>query len=834
MNGQRTPEGATFRAIERAALHPIVCSRIAPDFFSGGLLGNGGMGVVVTTRPDAVVLYFGHNGVWDQRIAELDPARVGTFEDVFRRLRELPADLDSLVEDEWYREYCLMLKEPYNKPYPRPMPCGSVVLGFDRRKAEIVGHTVDIARGTCEVGFLVGGEPATLRLFAEPTDDRLWLSFEGADGLPAAAPFNRVRLMPDPSTPSDIPAAERTVDPAAGTLSFRQTLPYSEAAGVRHGKDKAFRLTVTLSDALEPLRVNNMTRNGIVATHLDDYMDKDGGDRLERALRPAGVFLAAVELEHGWDRDVSSAAKPARGKAAAEAGDNGLGEQALQDARERTREAYESFWSRSGVKLDDEALERTWYRNLYFFQCGVREGVTCPGLFANWLHDRIGSAWHGDYHLDYNTQQPFWLAFSANHAERHLPYVEMVHHITPVSRKWAEEYYGLPGAFYPVSAYPVDMTINPNAGPPFGWVMCTTPWVVQSLWWHYLYTMDLSFLRHRGFEPIRLAAQFMAAYMRRPDARRENDGVYRIFPTVPPELYGLTPGLALNADSLTDITLFRFVFRAYLQACEALDVVEAEADLMAEVADALAHMPEHPTAETADGGRVFVSVPDENPEMVYNTPNSAFTVFPGEEHGLHSPPELYELACRSYLNHRNEGGNELVFYHLQGARLGILDLEKFKRQIEYCLMPNGACTDMVLQTGGRYEDSLRFDFMSRMGVWFENTALPVVINECLLQSYNGVLRLFPNWPAGRSAEFRTLRAVGGFLVSAERRDGRTEWVEVLSEAGGRLRMYAPWPEGAMCSRGGAAATAIDGEIGLDTAPGETLRFVRLRHTEEKQ
>jgi alpha-L-fucosidase 2 len=42
----------------------------APDFFEGALLGNGGLGAVVTTRPDAVVIHFGHNEVWDIRVEE--------------------------------------------------------------------------------------------------------------------------------------------------------------------------------------------------------------------------------------------------------------------------------------------------------------------------------------------------------------------------------------------------------------------------------------------------------------------------------------------------------------------------------------------------------------------------------------------------------------------------------------------------------------------------------------------------------------------------------------------------------------------------------------------
>ncbi|HNL68445.1 MAG TPA: hypothetical protein PKK76_07960, partial [Leptospiraceae bacterium] len=180
----------------------------------------------------------------------------------------------------------------------------------------------------------------------------------------------------------------------------------------------------------------------------------------------------------------------------------------------------------------------------------------------------------------------------------------------------------------------------------------------------------------------------------------------------------------------------------------------------------------------------------------------------------------------SYLNHRTEGGNELVFLNLQGARLGLLDLERFKRQIEYCLLPNGTCTDMVLQVQGRYPDTLPFDFMAPMGIWFENFALPVVINECLLQSYNGVIRLFPNWDLQRRAEFHTLRAVGAFLVSAACENGAVQWVEITSEVGGTLRLIVPWAEGAQVRRGGKEFVVSSGLVEMETTPGEKMQFSR--------
>jgi len=44
-----------FIPYEQAKQHTIVRNSPAPDFFEGALIGNGGMGVVVCTRPDTGV-----------------------------------------------------------------------------------------------------------------------------------------------------------------------------------------------------------------------------------------------------------------------------------------------------------------------------------------------------------------------------------------------------------------------------------------------------------------------------------------------------------------------------------------------------------------------------------------------------------------------------------------------------------------------------------------------------------------------------------------------------------------------------------------------------------
>jgi hypothetical protein len=48
------------------------------------------------------------------------------------------------------------------------------------------------------------------------------------------------------------------------------------------------------------------------------------------------------------------------------------------------------------------------------------------------------------------------------------------------------------------------------------------------------------------------------------------DYKFHIFPTVPPELYGLRPGFKYNYDCTVDLTLTLFIFKAFLDATRLL------------------------------------------------------------------------------------------------------------------------------------------------------------------------------------------------------------------------------------------------------------------------
>jgi hypothetical protein len=96
------------------------------------------------------------------------------------------------------------------------------------------------------------------------------------------------------------------------------------------------------------------------------------------------------------------------------------------------------------------------------------------------------------------------------------------------------------------------------------------------------------------------------------------------------------------------------------------------------------------------------------------------------------------------------------------------------------------------------------------------------VHEMLLQSWGGVVRVFPavsvTWP---DAAFDRLRAEGGFVVSARRSGGLTTEVRVVAGVPGRLRLRDPFgPAGVVWSRAGVERDGADWTV--DLAAGEEL------------
>lgn len=749
------------------------------------LVGNGDIGVCVTVRPDAMGLHIGKSDSWDIRVSEEHYSHVLPFSDLLKmwglasaeaKRQGKPDMLDLEREIPFFREYTDKVTASYSKSWPRPWPCGILWVHWDATRFRVVKQVLDPSCGHYRLGLEADGKPVRLYVFVNATTGHICVWSD------RAAEFLSVVYYPNLDAEAHLPAPEIDAKalPDSAEFSGYQLFPATAPTEAipdpaASSKDRNFAICGILQGAWEiqglALAQQQLHQSGGAA---DTYTWHEERPRVFlKSVTPQPLRIdIALFTPRDHPENVAYASSEAKR----------LSKISVLEIQRASDRYWSDFWSRSAVEFEDKELERWWYHNQYWLACCLREGKIAPGLFGDWTSGKIGTAWHGDYHMNYNTQQVFWGVFSSNHVEQHLPYIELVENLLPMSENYARDKFNLPGAYFPHSAYPVPSQVVPYPAPPWGYEICETPWVVQSLWWHYLYTLDDSVL-WRVYPLLKAAAEFVAAYVKRGD-----DGKYHVIPTVSPENWGCTVDFRLNRDCIMDLALIDFLLEAVIKSSEILHSDQEQRSVWAQIR---ANLTEYPRTATSEG-EVWVDVLDAPPGWVYNIPVTLAPVFPGERVGLDCGKTQLELARRTARAIRLEGGNDIVYQPLIRARLGMLDINWFKQEVRYCQMPNGIVQDRVRQIGGRYKDSTDFDFMMQMGVWTENLSLPAVLNECLLQSYTGTLRLFPNTDNLGPVRFRDLRAAGAFLVSAAWNGQTVSSIEILSERGTTARIVNPW------------------------------------------
>jgi alpha-L-fucosidase 2 len=754
-----------FAAARRCS---IVRTLPTPDFFEGMLLGNGDVGICVTTRPDALVFHIGKSDSWDIRVSEEHAPEILTFAkflELWERAgaqakKEGKPDVLNLEHNvTFFKEYTDKVEASYKKPWPRPWPCGIVYVHWDASRVQLVRQTLDPSRGHYTLELNDNGRPLKIEAFVNTTTGHLCVWSDAPAAIQSVAYYPNI----DEKARLPLPEIDCRARTAAATFSGYQHFPASAP-------------TEAIPQPPDSAKDRNFALHSIVQgawTAQRDLTSEHPNVFLRASKRQPFRMDLALFTPRDHAENVTFAVDEA----------TRLAQISTAELQAASDQFWQDFWSQSAVEIKDEELQRLWYQNQYWLACCLRQGKLAPGLFGNWTSGSIGTAWHGDYHMNYNTQQVFWGVFSSNHVDQHIPYIELVEALLPMSQRYAQEKFGLPGAYFPHSAYPVPSQVVPYPAPPWGYEISETPWVVQSLWWHYLYTQDKEVLQ-RVYPLLKAAAQFIAAYV-----KRGEDGKYHVSPTVSPENWGCTVDFRLNRDCIMDLALIDFLLEAVAKASEILLSDTDDRKTWLEIRSNLAP---YPRTKSAGEDQVWLDVLDAPAGWIYNIPVTLAPVFPGERVGLASTEDDLKIARQTAATIRLEGGNDLVYQPLIRARLATLDLDWFKQEVRYCQLPNGITNDRVRQTGGRYKDSIDFDFMMRMGVWTENLSLPVVLNECMLQTYTGLIRLFPNTQNLGPARFRNLRAVGAFLVSAEW-DGKTvSGLELFSERGGNVRILSPW------------------------------------------
>ena len=469
----------------------------------------------------------------------------------------------------------------------------------------------------------------------------------------------------------------------------------------------------------------------IIASAIVSSSDIDGGDTLAEAVRRAEGLASAV----------------------------------IEKLREEHRKWWADFWSASFIEIDDKRVEGYWYGAQHILACSNRTGVIAPGLWGNWITTDV-MEWHGSYTLDYNFQSPYFGACSSNHPELAGPYYDAMLAFLPKSRELAAKM-GWKGAYYPVAIGPYSHEDFECEGEANGmkWVGV---FVAINFINHYYYTQDTTFLREKAYPLMIALADFWEDYLEEDEAGR-----YVVYHSSSGE------GPYDNTNPIADLAFMRFLFNGLLVASEDLGV---DAGRRAKWQDILDRLSAYPT-KLIHGKRVF-STNEDQPKLwgvseggLYGEGfNGLFPVWPGGDVGLDSDPELL-LTARNTLEDVQawRGYNSFPVTYNAAVRVGYTATLFI---LSYVLEKDMTANLYVHQGGG--------------GI--ETCGTTLAVNEMLLQSHEGVLRLFPVWPRNLPARFGRLRAFGAFLVSAELKDGKVANLAIESEKGKDCTVLNPWPE----------------------------------------
>jgi hypothetical protein len=472
------------------------------------------------------------------------------------------------------------------------------------------------------------------------------------------------------------------------------------------------------------------------------------------------------------------------------------------------------FWAASGLEVEDELMEQTWYRGLYFLRCVSKPGVVAPGLFASLT---TGSpAWHGDYHTNYNIQQTFWHCFAANHPELAESYDRLIRGYFPRARWLAHTIFSMNGAFYPHVLFAYEPSDPSKVKSPVGrqyihhvWglTLGVSGFTVQPLWWHYKYEPDRNFLEQTAYPAVRDVAIFYADFI---DQCERKDGQVVLAPSVSPEHWGWTANFERNRNCTFDIAMARYILKA---AIEGATILGRDPELVTRFKQALSLLPDYPLTRTEKP--VVVDVEDA-PPINYNIVVPTTPVFPCDVVTWQSTAEQRELFSRTIESIQWNGNNSMVMLGVARARMDMLGtLDWMREEVKNRLRPNGTLT---LNHLGAHFNSF--------GHYTEQFAATMVLSELLLQSVDDVIRVFPAWPEQQDARFQRLRTQGGFLVSSSLVAGKIDSVEVESTVGGPLRLINPWKKIAvrlsteMQSR--SLEPNAEGVVQVSTHPGDRL------------
>jgi hypothetical protein len=672
------------------------------------------------------------------------------------------------VKEKWKNSQYAQVQKQYDIPYDTlagPSKIPGAALEFDiSGLGEVESVSLDLQGAACLIRWKNG---TTLKTFVHATEPMGWYRFENlkADLLPTIVPPPYVGTGSVKSTdPVSGQDLRRLGYPAGELLQNESTITYDQ-----EGWD-GFRYQVN----------TRWAKKG-------DYLEGNWSISSKRTMQESSVNASEV-TEKAFAKGM--------------------------DAYVTDHLAWwDAFWKASAIMLPDTLLQQQYYIDMYKLGSAARKGAPPISLQSVWTADNGKlPPWKGDFHHDLNTQLSYWPTYAGNHLDLEQGFLDWLITHKPTFEKYTKDYFGVKGLNVPgvttLDGDPMGGWIQYSFGPTVG------AWLGHHFYLHWKYSMDREFLQEEAYPWIRDVAVFLNEL-----SVAGQDGKRKLPMSSSPEIHDNSAKAWFDQMTNYDLALVRWTFATASELAMELGYSDEAAAWSA----ILEEWPEYAIDETglmvAPGERLMDSHRHFSHLMAIH-PLSLVDISNGEgdqEIITNTIAHLdkigtsywtgYSFAWLGNLHARAGDG--------QGATKALRDFASS------FVLPNS------FHVNGDQSGTGKSNFTYRPFTLEGNFAFAAGIQEMVIQSHTGVLRLFPAIPSDwQDISFSTLRAQGSFLVSANRAKGKVERVEITAEKAGELVFENPFgTDEFTCSKG---FEANGRELNLVFAAGEKVVFNRKR------
>lgn len=628
-----------------------------------------------------------------------------------------------------HEESIRLLEEPYSRPAPTKIPAGRLTLALP---GKVTRSTLDVTTAVA----MVNAGPTTLRLFVHAV---LPL---GVALIESSQPFSAQLIMPD----------------FAGAR-LDASLPGIGAGGLSNTALARLGYAAATSEATSE-------RQGFVQPTWNGA---------NYSVQVAWKRVSASSTLLVWSVALGTPTCDA-GKTARTTVDEALaaGWESLLSSHQAW---WSQYWSRSSVRLPNRELETLWYHEQYRFAAATHRGAPPITLQGPWTADNGQlPPWKGDYHHDLNTQLSYWPCYAANHLEEGLAYLDWLWAVREEGFQWTKRFWQMPGLNVPMCTDVSGRQIG-------GWRQythsaTTGAWLAHHFYLHWRYSQDREFLTDRAWPWLRDCAIFIEAVT----TERGADGKRTLPLSSTPEMFGNNPEAWFSSITNHDLSLIRWLLGATAELAEAVGQ-PAQAFHWRQV---LAEMPQLAIAED---GRLLLAQGMPLPESHrHHAHLMAIHPLGLVDHAMGDPQQSIIRASMKELE--QHGPSQWCGY--SWAWLGCLrararDGEGAAEAVQ--IFRKAFCSRNGFhvngdQTGTKQYSSFEYNPFTLEG----NFAAAAAIQEMLISSHGGIIEPFVAIPAQWQEIAFTLRAEGGFMITAERRAGQVIRLEVRAERAGSGRI----------------------------------------------